>query len=90
MFIRNGWYVAAAAGEVGRPLLARWICGEPVVMFRKEDGTPVALEDRDVLESQQRMIETDPSGGTLLAINCDAGGVAARRIIDARVRAEAA
>ena len=46
-------------------------------------------EDRDVLESQQRMIETDPACGALLAINCDAGGVAARRIIDARIRAEA-
>ncbi|MDE0703374.1 MAG: aromatic ring-hydroxylating dioxygenase subunit alpha [Rhodospirillaceae bacterium] len=46
MFIRNGWYVAATATEVGRSLLARRICGEPVVLFRKEDGTPVAMEDR--------------------------------------------
>ncbi|MYG53186.1 MAG: aromatic ring-hydroxylating dioxygenase subunit alpha [Rhodospirillaceae bacterium] len=46
MFIRNGWYVAATAAEVGRSLLARRICGEPVVLFRKEDGTPVAMEDR--------------------------------------------
>lgn len=46
MFIKNGWYVAAMAEEVGRSLLPRTICDEPVVMYRKEDGTPVAMEDR--------------------------------------------
>jgi phenylpropionate dioxygenase-like ring-hydroxylating dioxygenase large terminal subunit len=46
MFLRNHWYVAAAEEEVaGRPL-GRTILGEPVVLFRTEDGTPVALEDR--------------------------------------------
>jgi phenylpropionate dioxygenase-like ring-hydroxylating dioxygenase large terminal subunit len=46
MFLRNFWYVAASAFEVGRNPLARMILGEPVVFFRKEDGTPVAFEDR--------------------------------------------
>jgi phenylpropionate dioxygenase-like ring-hydroxylating dioxygenase large terminal subunit len=46
MFLRNHWYVAAWWDEVGRNLLARTILGENVVLFRREDGTPVALEDR--------------------------------------------
>lgn len=46
-FVRNAWYVAAWGHEVERgKLLARTMLGEPVVMFRKADGTPVALEDR--------------------------------------------
>jgi phenylpropionate dioxygenase-like ring-hydroxylating dioxygenase large terminal subunit len=44
---RNAWYVAAWRGEVGREtLLARTILGEPVVMYRKQDGCVVALDDR--------------------------------------------
>jgi len=45
-FLRNSWYVAAWDREVTRGLLARTLLGEPVVLFRKEDGAPVALEDR--------------------------------------------
>jgi vanillate O-demethylase monooxygenase subunit len=45
-FLRNCWYVAAETGEVTRAPLARLLLGEPVVMYRREDGTPVALEDR--------------------------------------------
>jgi vanillate O-demethylase monooxygenase subunit len=46
-FVRNAWYVAAWGHEVERgKLLARTILGDPVVMYRKADGTPVALEDR--------------------------------------------
>ena len=46
MFLRNYWYVAAYDHEVsGRPM-RRLILGEPVVLYRLEDGTPVALEDR--------------------------------------------
>jgi len=48
MFLRNFWYVAASAQEIGRKPLGRMILGEPVVLFRKGDGTPVALEDRCV------------------------------------------
>jgi vanillate O-demethylase monooxygenase subunit len=46
MFLRNYWYVAASVAEIGRKPLGRIILGEPVVFFRAEDGTPVALEDR--------------------------------------------
>ena len=46
MFLRNYWYVAAWARDLGREPLARIMLNEPVVLFRKRDGTPVALEDR--------------------------------------------
>jgi phenylpropionate dioxygenase-like ring-hydroxylating dioxygenase large terminal subunit len=46
MFLRNCWYVAAGSGEVGRVPLGRLLLGEPVVLYRQEDGTAVALEDR--------------------------------------------
>jgi vanillate O-demethylase monooxygenase subunit len=46
MFLRNYWYVAAYDHEVGRQPLGRIILGEPIVFYRLEDGTPVALEDR--------------------------------------------
>jgi len=47
MFIRNAWYVGAWDHEVGRQsLLRRTLLDEPVVFYRTEDGTPVALEDR--------------------------------------------
>jgi phenylpropionate dioxygenase-like ring-hydroxylating dioxygenase large terminal subunit len=44
--VRNGWYVAAFVEEIGRSLLARTILGEPVVIFRKEDGTAAAVGGR--------------------------------------------
>ena len=47
MFPRNFWYVAAWDWEVRRhELFRRTICDEPIVFWRKEDGTPAALEDR--------------------------------------------
>ena len=46
MFLRNYWYVAAKDQEIGRKPFGRIILGEPVVFFRSEDGTPIALEDR--------------------------------------------
>lgn len=45
-FIRNTWYVAAWDREVTRKPAGYIFLNEPVVLFRKEDGTPVALEDR--------------------------------------------
>lgn len=41
----NAWYAAAYDIEVKRKLFARTICGNPVVLFRKADGTPAALAD---------------------------------------------
>ena len=47
MFPRNFWYVAASDHEIHRQeLFRRVICNEPVVMYRCEDGSPAALEDR--------------------------------------------
>lgn len=45
-FLRNAWYVAAWGHEVGQEPLARTILGEPVVLYRTDRGTSVALEDR--------------------------------------------
>ena len=46
MFPRNHWYLAAFDDEIGRHLFPLTLLNEPVVMFRQQDGTPVALEDR--------------------------------------------
>ena len=46
MFLRNHWYVAASAEEIGRKSLRRLLLNEPVVMFRSEAGQVVAFEDR--------------------------------------------
>ena len=47
MFLRNAWYVAAWDREVSREKpFARTIMNEPIVFYRRADGTPVALEDR--------------------------------------------
>ncbi len=46
MFLKHYWYVAAWGAEVGRTPKGRVLLGEPVVLFRGEDGAPVALEDR--------------------------------------------
>ena len=45
-FLLNQWYVAAKAAEVSRAPLGRSICNEPLVLFRREDGTAAALDDR--------------------------------------------
>ncbi|MBC2865507.1 aromatic ring-hydroxylating dioxygenase subunit alpha [Streptomyces mexicanus] len=47
-FVRNQWYVAAYAHEVGRELLGRTVLGEPILLYRAEDGRPVAMADRCV------------------------------------------
>jgi vanillate O-demethylase monooxygenase subunit len=45
MFLRNCWYVAAFSHELGRALHPFKVLGEKVVLYRRADGTPVALED---------------------------------------------
>ena len=45
MFLRNAWYVAALSGEVNEQLFHRTLLGESVLLYRKEDGTPVALQN---------------------------------------------
>jgi phenylpropionate dioxygenase-like ring-hydroxylating dioxygenase large terminal subunit len=47
MLLRNAWYIAAWADEIGRgQLLARRICNEPIVLFREGTGRAGALADR--------------------------------------------
>jgi phenylpropionate dioxygenase-like ring-hydroxylating dioxygenase large terminal subunit len=46
MFARNAWYIAAWSDEVADQPLARRILGEPVVLFRAQDGSAAALADR--------------------------------------------
>ena len=46
MFVRNAWYVAAWDHEVTRVMRRRILLDEPIVLFRTNDGKPVALEDR--------------------------------------------
>ncbi|GGV27864.1 Rieske 2Fe-2S domain-containing protein [Actinomadura sp. LOL_016] len=48
VFARNQWYVAAYGEEVGDGLLARTVCGEPLVLYRTGAGEAVALADRCV------------------------------------------
>jgi phenylpropionate dioxygenase-like ring-hydroxylating dioxygenase large terminal subunit len=44
--LRNQWYCAAFGHELKSEPLGRMFLNEPVVMYRKADGTPVAFEDR--------------------------------------------
>lgn len=45
-FLRDSWYVAVWAGDLPATPVARTILSEPVVLYRRADGTPAALEDR--------------------------------------------
>jgi phenylpropionate dioxygenase-like ring-hydroxylating dioxygenase large terminal subunit len=42
----NCWWVAAFSDEVGEAPIGRWLLDTPVMLYRKADGTTVALEDR--------------------------------------------
>ncbi len=43
---RNHWWVVATRDEITREPLQRWVLDLPVVLYRREDGRPVALDDR--------------------------------------------
>jgi len=45
-FLRDFWYIGAWAAEVTRKPMRRVIMNEPIVFYRREDETIVALEDR--------------------------------------------
>jgi vanillate O-demethylase monooxygenase subunit len=45
-YLRNIWYVAGWADEIGRDLQELRILDEPILFYRKEDGTPVAIGNR--------------------------------------------
>jgi phenylpropionate dioxygenase-like ring-hydroxylating dioxygenase large terminal subunit len=47
MFVKNCWYVAAWDHEILLDtLLSRTILGQPVLLYRKSDGTVVAMDDK--------------------------------------------
>jgi phenylpropionate dioxygenase-like ring-hydroxylating dioxygenase large terminal subunit len=41
----NAWYPAAWSREIGRALFPRKICDQNIVLYRRQDGAAVALED---------------------------------------------
>ncbi|MCX7282769.1 MAG: aromatic ring-hydroxylating dioxygenase subunit alpha [Novosphingobium sp.] len=45
-FLRNAWYMAGWADEIGESGLARRIIGQPLFLYRLEDGSVTALLDR--------------------------------------------
>ncbi|HVV93316.1 MAG TPA: aromatic ring-hydroxylating dioxygenase subunit alpha [Hyphomicrobiales bacterium] len=45
-FLRDQWYVAATSAEIAAKPLARTICNENLVLFRRADGRIAVLEDR--------------------------------------------
>ena len=46
MLLRNAWYIAAWADELGTQPVARRICTEPIVLFRDNQHRAAALTDR--------------------------------------------
>lgn len=46
MFLKNAWYVCAEPKEINRTPMSRTICNKRLVFWRKEDGTPIAFDDR--------------------------------------------
>lgn len=46
MFVKNAWYVVAWSEDIGREPMKRTVLGEDVVLYRTQDGTPIALADR--------------------------------------------
>jgi phenylpropionate dioxygenase-like ring-hydroxylating dioxygenase large terminal subunit len=61
MFIENAWYVAGWSEEIGSQLTPRLLLNRPIVLYRRADGTPVALEDscphRNLPLSVGRLVE---------------------------------
>ena len=45
-YLKNTWYVAAWADELGRQPLGRKLLGQDVAIYRKQDGRPVAIGNR--------------------------------------------
>ncbi len=45
-FVRNTWYAASWSADLERALTPKTFLNEPVLLYRKQDGTPCAIEDR--------------------------------------------
>jgi phenylpropionate dioxygenase-like ring-hydroxylating dioxygenase large terminal subunit len=69
---RNEWYVIAFGNEVTRTPVRRSILGDPIVLYRTEGGTPVALFDRCPHRGMRLS-----NGGTVIgeAIQCNYHGL---------------
>ncbi len=67
MFLRNAWYIAAWADELGEKPLGRRVCNEPIVLFRDSNGAAAALTDRCCHRSAPL------SQGTLVATGLQCG-----------------
>ena len=77
-FLENQWYVAAWSSEVASDQpFERWICGQPVVFYRDQEGKAVALHGRcphrnfplskarihgNILECGYHGLQFDPDG----------------------------
>lgn len=47
IWVRNAWYVAGWSHDLPPGIIqSRTICNEPIVLYRKSNGTPVVFEDR--------------------------------------------
>ncbi len=45
-FLMNSWYAAGFTAQIGRTPASRIMLGEPVLLYRTEDGSVVAMSDR--------------------------------------------
>ena len=45
-YAHAAWWVAATSAELNDKPLQRWMLDRPVVLFRGQDGQPIALDDR--------------------------------------------
>lgn len=45
------WWVAALGSEVSRKFISRWIADRPVLLYRRQDGSAVAIDNRCVHRS---------------------------------------
>ncbi len=43
MYLKNSWYVACWSTELGEDLITRTICEQPILLYRKQNGDPVAM-----------------------------------------------
>jgi len=77
-FIRNAWYAAAWADEIGQEPLARRILDEPVVLFRAENGAIGALRDvcpHRAVPLSMGTVEGDRIRCPYHALEFDTGGI---------------
>lgn len=46
VYLNNAWYCAGWAGGLGRMPIAKTFLDQSILMYRREDGTPVAISNR--------------------------------------------